>query len=274
MAPSTTTTSCSRGSTSSSRRSTSSRRQPRAELTRRTLNAIRSPARRRHRPPVRPDDRDARRPRPRLGRGLRRGGADRHGARDERVAPPARPRGRARAAGGRGWAACCRSTPTRTRSPSSTTCAGASPRHAGRGSSRHASSTRAPGPTSSPGSRTSRSGCERDRLAYHRGDAGRPSRPPRPRARRGHDRRAVAPDRAAGRLVRRDLPARRDAPRHAAGPRRRGRATRTATRSASRSSRSSCPPWPPSPASARSVSCRSGSDWSRRSRVTGFIVER
>ena len=53
------------------------------------------PARRRHRPPVRPDDRHARRPRPRLGPGLRRGRAHRHGARDERLAASARPRGRA-----------------------------------------------------------------------------------------------------------------------------------------------------------------------------------
>ena len=60
------------------------------------------PPRRHHRPPVGPDDPDPRRPRPRLGRGLRRGGRDRDGARDERLAAPPGPLGRARPPGGRG----------------------------------------------------------------------------------------------------------------------------------------------------------------------------
>ena len=58
------------------------------------LNAIAEPARRRHRPPGGPDDRHPRRPRPRLGGGLRARRPDRHGARDERLAAPARPVGR------------------------------------------------------------------------------------------------------------------------------------------------------------------------------------
>ena len=49
------------------------------------------PARRHRCPPGRPDDPVARRPRPRLGGGLRGGGADRHGPRDERLAPSSRP---------------------------------------------------------------------------------------------------------------------------------------------------------------------------------------
>ena len=52
------------------------------------------PACRRHRPPIGPDDRGSRRSRPRLGRGLRGGGADRDRARDERLAPSAGPGGR------------------------------------------------------------------------------------------------------------------------------------------------------------------------------------
>src|SRR5439155_8335832 len=60
------------------------------------------PARRHRRPPVRPDDPDARRPRPRLGGGLRRGRADGDRPRDERLAPSPRPLGRARSARGRG----------------------------------------------------------------------------------------------------------------------------------------------------------------------------
>ncbi len=57
------------------------------------------PARRRHRAPRRPDARHPRRPRPRVGPGLRRGRADRHGPRDQRVAPSAGPRRRARPPG-------------------------------------------------------------------------------------------------------------------------------------------------------------------------------
>ena len=91
------------------------------------------PARRRHRPPGRPDDPDARRPRPRLGHDLRRGRPDRHGPRDERLRPPARPVGRARAPGaGRGLPAR-RSTPTPTGPRSSTTSTGRSRRPAGPG---------------------------------------------------------------------------------------------------------------------------------------------
>ena len=78
------------------------RRQTREELTRRTLNAIRSP----HvdviaHPSGRMIQR-ARRPRPRLGRGLRGRRGHRHRARDQRVAAPAGPRAGARAPGGRG----------------------------------------------------------------------------------------------------------------------------------------------------------------------------
>ena len=118
-----------------------SRRQPRAELTRRTLNAIRSP----HvdviaHPAGRMID-DPRRPRPRVGPGLCRGRADRDRARDERLAAPPRPRRRARPPGGRRRAASSRSTPTRTAPTSSTTSAGGSARRAGPGSSPRTSST-------------------------------------------------------------------------------------------------------------------------------------
>ena len=59
------------------------------------------PARRRDRPPVGPHDPDPRRSRPRLGHGLRGGRPDRHGARDERLATPARSVGGARPPGAR-----------------------------------------------------------------------------------------------------------------------------------------------------------------------------
>ena len=113
-----------------------SRRQPRAELTRRTLNAIRSPhvdviAHPAGRMIGSRDDLDLD-----WDDGLRGGRADRHGARDERLAAPAGPVGRARAPCGLGRAACCRSTRTPTRSPSSTISIGASARRAARGSSR------------------------------------------------------------------------------------------------------------------------------------------
>ena len=118
---STTRTTCWPASTSSSRRSTSSRRQPRAELTRRTLNAIRSPhvdviAHPSGRMIGGRDDLD-------LDWDVVYAEAARtgHGARDERLAASARPRRRARAPRGRGRAASCRSTPTPTRPPSSTT---------------------------------------------------------------------------------------------------------------------------------------------------------
>ena len=199
-AGSTTTTTCSPGSTSSSRRSTSSRRQTAGGADAADAQRDPQPARRRHRPPVRAQDRAPRRPRPRLGRRLRRGRADRDGARDERLAAAARPRRRAGAPGGRRSAACCRSTRTPTTSTSSTTSAGGSARRAAPGSSRTTSSTRGRAPTCSPGWPASRGACER--LAYHRGD-GRPARPPRPRPRRGHRRRAVAAARAAARLGRR-----------------------------------------------------------------------
>ncbi len=63
------------------------------------------------------------------------------------------------------------------------------------------------------------------RVSWTRAVAGTPrgrGRATRPGARGGHGRRAVAADRAAGGLVRRDLPARRDPAGHAPGPRRRG----------------------------------------------------
>ena len=56
------------------------------------------PARRCHRPSVGPQDRDARRPRSRVGHGLRRGGPHRHGPRDERVPAAPGPGGRTGAA--------------------------------------------------------------------------------------------------------------------------------------------------------------------------------
>ena len=92
------------------------------------------PARRRHRPPVRAQDRAARRPRPRLGRRLQRSRPDRHGARDERLAAAARPCRRAGSPGGRPSAACWPSIRTRTTSTSSTSSAGGSARRAAPGS--------------------------------------------------------------------------------------------------------------------------------------------
>ena len=94
------------------------------------------PARRRHRPSVGPEDRRARRPRPRLGRDLHGGGPDRDRARDERLAAAPRPRGRAGAPGGRSRLPASPSTRMPTTSTSSTTSAGGSARRAGRGSPR------------------------------------------------------------------------------------------------------------------------------------------
>ena len=134
-----------------------SRRQTRAELTKRTLNAIRSPhvdviAHPSGRKIGRRDDLDLD-----WDLSLRRGRADRDGARDERLAAAARPRRRARPAGRRPSAACWPSTPTPTTSTSSTTSAGASARRAAPGSSPRPSSTRgreraaAPGRAGKPG---------------------------------------------------------------------------------------------------------------------------
>ena len=180
-----------------------SRRQPRAELTRRTLNAIRSPHVDVIAHPSGPDDRHARRPRPRLGRGLRRGRADRDRARDERLAAAARPRRRARPPRGRGRLPARRSIRTPTTPASSTTCAGASARRVGRGST--------------PADVAQHARRARTLLAWV---AGKPERdvnaarvpspamddrigPARPRARRRDHRRAVAPARAARHLARR-----------------------------------------------------------------------
>ena len=81
-------------------------------------------ARRRDRAPVGSDDPVARRPRPRLGRRVPRGRPDGHRARDERLAPPARPRRHAGPPGGRGRLPARRSTPMRTTCASSTTSRG------------------------------------------------------------------------------------------------------------------------------------------------------
>ena len=81
--------------------------------------------------------------------------------------------------------------------------------------------TRGRGPICWPGRPASRGACER--LAYHRGD-GRPLGAPRPGPRRGHRRRVVEAARAAARLGRRGGVARRDAVRDPPGPGRRGRA--------------------------------------------------
>ena len=183
------------GSTSSSPPSTSPASQPRARADQRARStAIRSPARRRHRPPVGPDDPDPRRPRPRLGRGVRGGRRDRDRARDERLAAPPGPRRRARPPGAGARAASCRSTPTPTGPRSWTTCAGAWTRRGARGWSRGTCSTRCRATSCSPGSRASRRASDaapddlRARRRTIRGDApcqDRP-RPPRARARRRH----------------------------------------------------------------------------------------
>ena len=101
------------------------RRQSRAELTRRTLNAIRSPhvdviAHPSGRMIQTRDDLDLD-----WDAVFEAAAAERHGARDQRLAPPPRPRPGARAARGRRWAACCRSTRTPTAPRSSSTSAGA-----------------------------------------------------------------------------------------------------------------------------------------------------
>ena len=83
------------------------------------------PARRRHRPPVGPDDPDPRRPRPRLGRGVR-GGRGQRARRSRSTARPTASTSPPSARGARSrWAACCRSTRTRTGPRSSSTSAGA-----------------------------------------------------------------------------------------------------------------------------------------------------
>ena len=79
-----------------------SRRQPRGRADPARPERDREPTRRRDRAPVGPDDRHARRPRPRLGHRLFRSrGANRHRPGDERLAPSAGPVGRAGAAGAR-----------------------------------------------------------------------------------------------------------------------------------------------------------------------------
>ena len=69
------------------------RRQSRADLDAADPQCDPQPPRRHHRPPLRPDDPDARRSGPRLGGGLRRRGADRHCPGDQRLAAPPGPVG-------------------------------------------------------------------------------------------------------------------------------------------------------------------------------------
>ena len=70
------------------------------------------PARRRRRPPVGPDDQTRDDLDLHLDAVFAGGRRDRHGARDQRLAPPPRPRAGARASRALEWAACCRSTRT------------------------------------------------------------------------------------------------------------------------------------------------------------------
>ncbi len=100
------------------------------------------PPRRHHRPPVGPEDRRPRRPRPGLGRALRAGGRELDAARDQRLGRAARPGRRPHPARRMPPAAASSSTRTPTIATSTTTWPGASAWHGVAGSRRATSSTR------------------------------------------------------------------------------------------------------------------------------------
>ena len=131
-------------------------------------------ARRRHRPSVGAQDRAARRPRPRLGRGLCGGRPDRDRARDERLAAAARPRRRARASCGLGRLPAQHRFGRALHQGARLRALGDQPGASGMGHPRGRRSTRGRARTSWPGPPRSRSACERLRVPSPRWTTARP----------------------------------------------------------------------------------------------------